>query len=43
MAKDKDIVLILGKGDNSYQSLGFNDTEVAYQAIALKKIKESNL
>ena len=42
MAKDKDIVLILGKGDNSYQSLGFNDTEVAYQAIALKKIKESN-
>ena len=42
MAKDKDIVLILGKGDKSYQSLGFNDTEVAYQAIALKKIKESN-
>ena len=42
LAKDKDIVLILGKGDKSYQSLGFNDIEVAYQAIALKKIKESN-
>jgi UDP-N-acetylmuramoyl-L-alanyl-D-glutamate--2,6-diaminopimelate ligase len=42
LAKDKDIVLILGKGDKSYQNLGFNDTEVAYQAIALKKIKESN-
>ncbi len=42
LAKDKDIVLILGKGDKSYQNLGFNDTEVAYQAIALKKINESN-
>lgn len=43
MAKDKDIVLILGKGNNSYQKLGFNDIEVSYQAIALKKINESNL
>ncbi len=46
MAGDKDIVLILGKGNETYQKLkdkviDFNDVEEAYQAIAKKKSKET--
>lgn len=40
MAKDKDIVLLLGKGREVYQKLEFNDITVAYQEIALRKINE---
>ncbi len=42
MANDKDLVLILGKGNLVYQKLEFNDIDVAYQAMALKKIKENS-
>ena len=42
MAKDKDIVLLLGKGREVYQKLEFNDITVAYQEIALRKINEEN-
>lgn len=46
MAKEKDIVLILGKGNETYQKLKdktvyFNDIEEAYVALANKKIKEN--
>lgn len=45
MAQEKDIVLILGKGNETYQKLKdgtiyFNDEEEAYQAVANRKIKE---
>lgn len=46
MAKPKDIVLILGKGNETYQKLkngtiDFNDVEEAYQAVANRNIRES--
>lgn len=45
MADVKDMVLILGKGNETYQKLKtetiyFNDEEEAYQAVANRKIKE---
>ena len=45
MAEEKDIVLILGKGNETYQKLKdgtiyFNDEEEAYQAVANRKIRE---
>ncbi len=45
MAKDKDIILILGKGCETYQKLKnetiyFNDLEEAYNAVAKKEAKE---
>ena len=45
MAKEKDIVLILGKGNETYQKLKdqtihFNDIEEAYQAVASREINE---
>lgn len=44
LAQSRDIVLILGKGRESYKKLGFNDIEVSYQSIADRKIKkESNI
>lgn len=46
LAKPKDIVLILGKGNETYQKLkdgkiDFNDVEEAYQAVANRNIRES--
>ena len=46
MAGPKDIVLILGKGNETYQKLkdgkiDFNDVEEAYQAVANRNIRES--
>ena len=46
MAKEKDMVLILGKGNETYQKLKnetihFNDIEEAYQAVASRGLKES--
>lgn len=46
MAGAKDIVLILGKGNESYQKLKdktieFNDIKEAYQAVAERNIRES--
>ncbi len=45
MAKEKDMVLILGKGNETYEKLKtgtiyFNDIEEAYQAVANRQIKE---
>ena len=45
MAQEKDMVLILGKGSETYQKLKdktihFSDIEEAYNALANKKIKE---
>ncbi len=45
MAKEKDIVLILGKGNETYQKLKtetiyFNDEEEAYQAVVRRKERE---
>ena len=45
MAKEKDMVLILGKGNETYQKLKtetiyFNDVEEAYQAVVNRNIKE---
>ena len=45
IAKEKDIVLILGKGNETYQKLKdktiyFNDVEEAYAAVKLRKEKE---
>lgn len=45
MAKEKDMVLILGKGNETYQKLKtgkiyFNDIEEAYNAVAARNIKE---
>lgn len=45
MAKEKDMVLILGKGNETYQKLKdeviyFNDIEEAYQAVVNRNIKE---
>lgn len=45
MAKEKDMVLILGKGNETYQKLKtetiyFNDIEEAYQAVVNRKIRE---
>ncbi len=45
MAKDKDMVLILGKGNETYQKLKdktiyFNDEEEAYEAVRLRKERE---
>ncbi|MEG2351512.1 MAG: cyanophycin synthetase, partial [Bacilli bacterium] len=47
MAKEKDIVLILGKGNETYQKLKneviyFNDIEEAYKAIEAKNEKSNN-
>ena len=46
MAGPKDIVLVLGKGNETYQKLkdgkiDFNDVEEAYQAVANRNIRES--
>ena len=48
MAKEKDMVLILGKGNETYeklkdQTIYFNDEEEAYQAVANRKIREGVL
>ena len=45
MAGEKDMVLILGKGNETYEKLKdetiyFNDIEEAYNAVAARKIKE---
>ena len=45
MAQEKDMVLILGKGNETYQKLKdetiyFNDEEEAYQAVANRKMRE---
>lgn len=45
MAKEKDMVLILGKGNETYQKLKnetiyFNDIEEAYQAVVNRNLKE---
>ena len=45
MAKDKDMVLILGKGNETYQKLKnetiyFNDIEEAYDAVKIRKEQE---
>ena len=45
MAKEKDMVLILGKGNETYQKLKnetiyFNDVEEAYQAVVNRSLKE---
>lgn len=45
MATDKDIVLILGKGNETYQKLKtgtiyFNDEEEAYQAVHNREVRE---
>lgn len=45
MAKDKDMVLILGKGNETYQKLKnetiyFNDIEEAYNAVEVRKKRE---
>ena len=45
MAEENDIVLILGKGNETYeklkdQTIYFNDLEEAYNAIATRKIRE---
>jgi len=45
MAQDGDMVLILGKGNETYEKLStgtiyFNDMEEAYNAVASRKIKE---
>ncbi len=45
MAREKDIVLILGKGNETYQKLKnetiyFNDVEEAYQAVVNRNMKE---
>ena len=45
IAKDKDMVLILGKGNETYQKLKnetiyFNDIEEAYKAVEVRKEKE---
>ena len=47
MADDHDMVLILGKGNETYEKLStgtiyFNDIEEAYNAIAERKIREDN-
>ena len=46
MAKEKDMVLILGKGNETYEKLKnetiyFNDIEEAYQAVVNRDLKES--
>ena len=46
MAKDKDMVLVLGKGNETYQKLKneviyFNDIEECYQAVEKRKQRES--
>ena len=48
MAGDKDMVLILGKGNETYQKLKdkviyFNDIEEAYNAVASRKLKEGSM
>ena len=45
LAKDKDIVLVLGKGNETYQKLKnetiyFNDVEEAYKAVENRKKRE---
>lgn len=47
MAEAKDMVLILGKGNETYEKLKdgtiyFNDIEEAYHAVASRKIKQEN-
>ena len=47
MAEAKDMVLILGKGNETYEKLKdgtiyFNDIEEAYNAVASRKIKQGN-
>ena len=47
MAEDNDMVLILGKGNETYEKLAsgtiyFNDIEEAYNAVAERKIREGN-
>ena len=47
MAGANDMVLVLGKGNETYQKLKtetiyFNDIEEAYNAVAVRKIKEEN-
>ena len=48
MAEEKDIVLILGKGNETYQKLKneviyFNDVEEAYQAVVNRSLKEETI
>ncbi len=48
MAKEKDMVLILGKGNETYQKLKngtiyFNDVEEAYQAVVNRNLKENKV
>lgn len=48
MAQDGDMVLILGKGNETYEKLKdetiyFNDIEEAYNAVATRKIKEGTI
>ena len=45
MASDKDMVLILGKGNETYQKLKnetiyFNDIEEAYKAVKVRQDRE---
>ena len=45
MAKEKDMILILGKGNETYQKLKnetiyFNDVEEAYHAVVNRNLKE---
>ncbi|MBR6113022.1 MAG: hypothetical protein IKP79_00730 [Bacilli bacterium] len=47
MAEDNDMVLILGKGNETYEKLAtgtiyFNDIEEAYNAVAERKIKDNS-
>ena len=47
MAKENDMVLILGKGNETYEKLStgtiyFNDEEEAYNAVAQRKIREES-
>lgn len=47
MAKDKDMVLVLGKGNETYQKLKnetiyFNDVEEAYKAVEERKERENS-
>ena len=45
MAEDNDMVLVLGKGNETYEKLKdetiyFNDIEETYNAVATRKIRE---
>ena len=47
MAEENDMVLILGKGNETYEKLStgtiyFNDEEEAYNAVAKRKLREES-